>query len=508
MTKKFEHIAATLGVWIEGILNVAVTLGIMLGIPFYVWHCGAHWILVALSVPVCFLASGLVAERVLFKLTWAEKIFGKPERKTSKGPSTYEWEMARRTKKRYIDFTDRTTEIQLSDSLLGVDLDTNSFTIEEQSIGLMEVDLFELARKGKPEQNLKMFHIDETGIRITQQEGPGAFYEYSDIEKMELGNVDADPDSPRPIHSAFELTFEAGGNKYRLPITQNDGNAAAWFATRQFKKLREREYRKILAEGGEICIGKDVINRLVYLSAKGFRSKNTAIPVEKIWRVVIQPSGTVDVIGKTVSYSLPFDYGNPDSYLFLELIKEMVIPRAIPITDKEVMPGARNKHISYQRMGWSLFFSLVSFAIAGFFVIKGASARSWTETYGTVQSHRIEDVEWGDEDGPFTIGYELIVSYKYEVDGANYTNETFKYGKKFFHFKKMALKLAADYAEGRVVPVYYNPNDPKQSVLEWGFGYYGYVFLFFGVFSFIFVIYYKASFKKAEELRRRVKGHW
>ena len=353
--KKPKDIVATIGVWVEVIFNSAVTLGIMVSIPLYVWLNGAHWLFVAISVVVFFLAAGFIAERVLFKLRWAEKIFGKPEPKPL-GSSTYEQELARRSKSRYVDFKDLITEVDLADEqVIGLDLDKKEFTFEDEVPSILEEDLFDLAKKGRPERDPKKYHIDEKGIRITSKHGPENFYTYAEIEEIELKYYEVDSgiagegkwERPLPIYKANLLFFTAAGTRYDLPFMAPSN--AKWFVIRKYNALKEREYRKVLEANGEIPIGRSNINESVFMSSKGFRSRSIFIPVEELWQVTIRKDGGVNITGKGGhALYMILDYALPETYVILRLIRDMVEPKAIPLTDKKYAPGALNKMKSHK----------------------------------------------------------------------------------------------------------------------------------------------------------------
>ena len=85
------------GFWVFNIVNLLVCLGIITGVPYLFWRIGAHWTWVVLSAVAGFFGTGFLAEHVLFKLTWADRLFG--ELKDPHGKSVSWEEHARQAKK-------------------------------------------------------------------------------------------------------------------------------------------------------------------------------------------------------------------------------------------------------------------------------------------------------------------------------------------------------------------------------------------------------------------------
>lgn len=485
-----------IGVWIENIVNITVTIGVIFAIPYYVWTQGIHWIYVAAVAVICFFGSGFLAERVLFRLHWAEKIFGKPDPKPL-GPSAFEQEIARRTKERHVDFKDSTTEVDLADIMMGMDLGKKEFTLEDNLTGIFKEDLFELASKGRPRRNPKKYHIDEAGIRITQRHGPEKFYRYADIEEIELEYLDGEGgewEGPLPIYKANLITFTAAGRKYTLPFRAPWN--AAWFVIQKYNELRVREYRNALDSGRELPIGKSNINETVFMGSRGFRSRSISIPVEDLWKVTIRRNGDVDISGKGgLTIFLVLDYALPETYVILKMIREMVVPRAIPQTDKKYAPGALNKMRSVKTVAVLAAISIICFVFCGYYTFKGMEAATWPKARGTVLNSKVSYSE------PFDI-HEVKVSYGYAVDGKSYTGDRFKYGAKLFLFEKSALRLAREFSKGREISVYYNPLHAEQAVLEGGVGFYFYFIMGCALLALVLAVYYVLVYRKAEALRK------
>lgn len=89
---------------------------------------------------------------------------------------------------------------------------------------------------------------------------------------------------------------------------------------------------------------------------------------------------------------------------------------------------------------------------------------NWTEATATIQSSNVkEKMEFSRKTGPRT-DRELIVSYTFEVDGKTYRGN--RWGLEKLRGAAHAEEVAVKYATGNTVPVYYNPLNPEESMLD------------------------------------------
>ena len=94
--------------------------------------------------------------------------------------------------------------------------------------------------------------------------------------------------------------------------------------------------------------------------------------------------------------------------------------------------------------------------------------------------------------------YDAQINYRYVVNGITYSNDDVKVGGTIkTNTSVWARKLLDKYPREKVVNVYYNPEDPFQSVLEKGFHLSTWAFLAVGLAIFIFAIYFKKAFLNA-----------
>lgn len=161
-----------------------------------------------------------------------------------------------------------------------------------------------------------------------------------------------------------------------------------------------------------------------------------------------------------------------------------------------------------------LFFSLFIsvFYIVGFFMIyqgvksyyESTAAAKWPVTIGEVQSCDI-DVD-RDSDGN---SYKVIVSYVYQVNGKEYTHDKLAFGYAGSSGRDSHEEIMHKIQSEDRVEVRYDPNDPQNAVLSYGFHRSIQLFLVFGVtwllfvfgFTMLFVLFSKSDTVLLENLR-------
>lgn len=93
---------------------------------------------------------------------------------------------------------------------------------------------------------------------------------------------------------------------------------------------------------------------------------------------------------------------------------------------------------------------------------------NWPHTEGRINASFLYEHER--ETGAGLIrSYTPVVRYAYEVDGQAYESARrnfLPYDAKTFENRMDAKAVVVTYAKDKVVPVYYNPHNPKQAVLE------------------------------------------
>jgi len=91
-------------------------------------------------------------------------------------------------------------------------------------------------------------------------------------------------------------------------------------------------------------------------------------------------------------------------------------------------------------------------------------ASKWPQTSGLVVQSKIEAREKRNMDGGTTTGNYPLVVYEYEIGEKKYTGKKISVGEEAPDF--MLEETIAKYPAGITVPVYYNPANPRQAVLE------------------------------------------
>src|SRR5262245_35422989 len=91
-------------------------------------------------------------------------------------------------------------------------------------------------------------------------------------------------------------------------------------------------------------------------------------------------------------------------------------------------------------------------------------ASKWPQTSGQVVQSKIEAREKRNMDGGTTTGNYPLVVYEYEIEGKKYTCKKISVGEEAADF--MVQETIAKYPVGMTVPVYYNPANPREAVLE------------------------------------------
>ena len=105
---------------------------------------------------------------------------------------------------------------------------------------------------------------------------------------------------------------------------------------------------------------------------------------------------------------------------------------------------------------------------------KGAQTTQWPAVEGVVTSVGVEKTRKsasniGKGNGPKVTFYKPRITYSYEIQGKSFIGKQVQYGMA----KRQRVKLVAQqdicaYSVHQTVRVYYDPNEPKESVLQIG----------------------------------------
>jgi Protein of unknown function (DUF3592) len=122
---------------------------------------------------------------------------------------------------------------------------------------------------------------------------------------------------------------------------------------------------------------------------------------------------------------------------------------------------------------------LIGTAAGAFFVytlMRAKQLSKWIVTQGTVLESKLRPV--GDSFEPF-------VAFEYKVRGMHYRHDTNKKFNYIYEYEDQAMKKLKPYQIGKSVKVYFDPQNPQDSVLEkrdaiW-------LYFFWAIFSLFFI---------------------
>jgi hypothetical protein len=134
-----------------------------------------------------------------------------------------------------------------------------------------------------------------------------------------------------------------------------------------------------------------------------------------------------------------------------------------PLFEKRAQSPAeiRRRSVNFRLAGW-VFLALAFLLLWGVYdqFSTALDSKNWPVTKGEVTEF---DIRYRNSD---TSIYAYI-SYTYTVQGKSYTNTRFSFAEKTVNPQVVASRFDA-YPAGNTVPVYYNPRNPSQAVLEAG----------------------------------------
>ncbi len=113
-----------------------------------------------------------------------------------------------------------------------------------------------------------------------------------------------------------------------------------------------------------------------------------------------------------------------------------------------------------------LVFSAAAIAciVFGLFAMRAWSrSRGWASTTGTILSSTVTHFS-----GRTGTTYRPMVMYGYSVGAVRYSSNRISFRPIVTSDHDTALKAAGKYARDRTVPVFYDPQDPEQAVLDRG----------------------------------------
>ncbi len=123
---------------------------------------------------------------------------------------------------------------------------------------------------------------------------------------------------------------------------------------------------------------------------------------------------------------------------------------------------ARARVVDALRLAFSI--SAVVLIVFGLYSMRETSrSRGWAETSGRVIQSSVNSFT-----NRGTTTYRPLVVYSYSVDGVRFTCTRIAFRSMASGNRSAAARVAADYPVGRTVTLFYDPQQPDQSVLERG----------------------------------------
>jgi hypothetical protein len=94
----------------------------------------------------------------------------------------------------------------------------------------------------------------------------------------------------------------------------------------------------------------------------------------------------------------------------------------------------------------------------------GKLAQKWTSTTATILESSIEEEPGRNALGNINVANRVEVRYEYSVDGIMIEGSRISFGKPAFDYVT-ASNVKEQFAAGKQVPVWYNPQKPEEAVL-------------------------------------------
>lgn len=123
---------------------------------------------------------------------------------------------------------------------------------------------------------------------------------------------------------------------------------------------------------------------------------------------------------------------------------------------------------------------LVFLTVALVLLWKCWATESWTETTGEITVSRVAEESKHDAEHGTRTFYRARIAYSYEANGTSYEAMKVRRYDLQSTSRERVKVIQERYPVGVQVVVFYNPENPRQAVLEPGASWFQYVFLAFG----------------------------
>ncbi len=118
-------------------------------------------------------------------------------------------------------------------------------------------------------------------------------------------------------------------------------------------------------------------------------------------------------------------------------------------------------------IAWGAITLVTSIAMVAVELVSARAAESWPTTQGRIEASNVRTVHFRRGLGGYD-RYEPHVEYSYSVGGRAYRSARVLIGSRAMYqsFEMASADLARDYPVGRMVRVFYKPDDPAEAILE------------------------------------------
>ncbi len=98
---------------------------------------------------------------------------------------------------------------------------------------------------------------------------------------------------------------------------------------------------------------------------------------------------------------------------------------------------------------------------------KAAASKNWPSVNAQITLSEVRESQSQDSEGDLRTSYYPYVQYTYQIGGVLYQGDKITFGaRKMVYSAKKAAAALASYPLGAQVKAFYNPENPKEAVLE------------------------------------------
>ena len=153
----------------------------------------------------------------------------------------------------------------------------------------------------------------------------------------------------------------------------------------------------------------------------------------------------------------------------------MRMSEAFPETAPGLSPGGgKSKFTSTQKsiISWVLVLLFAAAGCAAVYyggrgIIMGTASSKWPSTKGTIK--KCEPIRSSsNKKNSSSVVYHARVVYEFTVDGKTFTGDRYSYGEPTQGSYSSADNAKRQFPQGNDIKIYYDPDDPRESVLEAG----------------------------------------